>query len=273
MTRRIAHLTAGLGALALMGWAAASWTWSQSSTAAPAAPTAVASAPAAGAPTSQPSDRDGRPFRGAPAGERPFDGRGEAGNRRMGEWRRGSDFRPENFSEPTPEEWKEIEAFMASNSPERFKRLEDIGDDQRQQNVRNMFAARYRMLQDLKERDPEIYQIRLARMPIEDKVFELGWRLSRRQTEKPDEIKSQLRAQFRLLLKSQFDERALHLSRMQKRLATDQQRIDELVDANLSDLAEERLPRNLRPQNPMRRERPREDETPSTTSAAPAGDQ
>jgi hypothetical protein len=270
VTRPIAHLTAaaaGLAALALVAIAASPRpAWSQST---------VAAATAA-APTTQPqpsNDRDGRPLRGGPAGDRSFDGRNDGGARQRLEWRRGSDFRPENFSEPTPDEWKEIEAFMKSNSPERFKRLDDIGDDQRQQGVRNMFAARYRMLQDLKERDPEIYQIRLARMPIEDKVFELGWKLSRRQGEKPDDIKKELRQQFRVLLKSQFDERALHLRRMEKRLASDQQRIEEMVDANLNDLAEERMPRNLRPQAPLRRERPREEDTPNTTNATPTVDQ
>jgi hypothetical protein len=128
------------------------------------------------------------------------------------------------------------------------------------------------VLQDLKEQDPELYQIRVARMPIEDKVFELGWRLTRKLTDNPKETKDQLRAQLRLLIKSRLDERAIHVRRLEKRLKADEQRVDELVEANLSDIAEERLPRDLRPQLPPRRDRRGDEDTPNTTPATPAGD-
>jgi len=225
-------------------------------------------------------DRDGRsPFRGG-YGDRRYEGRGDGIRPPRMEWRRGSvpDGRPENFTEPTPEEWKEIEAFMKAHSPERLARLEDVGDDQRQQGVRNMFAARYRALQELKERDPQMYQIRIARMPIEDRAFDLSWKLTHNEKEvKPEELKAQLRAQLRLLVKSRLDERALRLQHMEKHLAEfrqtlkdDEQRIDELVDSNLADVAEDRLPRDLRPQLMPRRERPRTDDNATGTNAAPA---
>jgi len=273
--KRIARISAAMvGAMVFVAGAAVAWS---QSTPAPAPATQ---------PQQQSVDREGRSFR-APTGDRRFDGRagdGRSGDGRSGgdargdgmrpprmEWRRG-DMRPEDFTEPTPEEWKEIEAFMKTHSPERLQRLEDIGDDQRQQGVRNMFAARYRLLQDLKERDPEIYQIRLARMPIEDKATELGWKLMRRQSDKPDDTKSQFRAQIRLLLKSQFEERAIHLRRLEKRLKADEQRIDDIVESNMSDLAEERLPRSLRPIVPQqqRRDRRGDDDTPNTVPASPA---
>jgi hypothetical protein len=227
----------------------------------------------------QGGDREGRSgYRGY--GDRRFEGRGDGMRPPRMEWRRGSsipDGRPENFSEPTADEWKEIEAFMKTHSPERLARLEEVGDEQRQQGVRNMFAARYRALEELKQQDPEMYRIRVARMPIEDKVFDLGWKLTHaRPNEKPDENKAKLRSQLRLLVQSRLEERALRLRHLEKRLADerqklkdDEQRLEDLVNSNLSDIAEDRLPRDLRPQLTPRRERRNED-NPTDTNAAPA---
>jgi hypothetical protein len=270
--KRIAFIStaaaATVGAIVVMA-ASASTAWSQSTRPSGRA-TAAATAPA----TTQPQDRDGRsPFRGR------FDGRPGDGARQRMEWRRGglpNEPRPENFTEPTAEEWKEIEAFMKANSPERLQHLEDISED-RQQSVKNMFAARYRALQELKEQDPEMYQIRVARMPIEDKAFELSWKLThnRGKVAKTDDTKAQLRTQLRLLVTSRLDERALRLRHLEKHLADereklkeDEKHVDELVESNLADVAEDRIPRDLRPQLMPRRERPRDDG--SGVNASPA---
>jgi hypothetical protein len=215
-------------------------------------------------------ERDGRPgFRDAPGDRRFGDGTRWPGGR--GEWRRG-DARPEYFAPPTTDEWAKIEAFMKSHSPERLKRLEEIGDDERQQGVRSMFAARYRTMQDLKDRDPEIYQIRLARMPVEDQVFDLGWKVKHKQSTKADE--DQLRAQLRVLIKSRLQERAVHVRRAEQRLQEDEKRLDELVTANLKDIADDGIPRDLRPQNPMpgRRERRGDDDNATDVNATQTGD-
>jgi len=286
--KRIAFISAaavaGAGAMLILA-TTASTTWSQSTTR-PSNALAVAT------PTTQQRAGDPDPratYRGR------FDGRSGGGSSSSGggggdgmrarmEWRRnGGGFggfgepRPENFAEPTPEEWKDIEAFMKANSPERLARLDDIADDKRQQNVKNMFAARYRALQDLKEQDAEMYKIRVARMPVEDKVFELSWKLTHNRKEpKPDDLRNQLRGQLRLLVRSRLDERALRLRQLEKRLANertklkdDEGRVDELVESNLADIAADSLPRDLRPQLNPRRERPRDDNA-NDVNATPA---
>jgi hypothetical protein len=255
-------MTAGLGMTAVV-LCGGSLAWSQSAPA-PAAPSA--------APTTQPQQQPPQQLR--TFGERRYEGRGGVdGMRPPMEWRRrGGDGMRADYPEPTQEEWNEAEAFMKSHSPERLARLEEIGDDERQQNVRHMFWQRYRALQELKEQDPELYQIRLARMPVEDKVFELSWRLRHKQRDsKPEETKSQLRAQFRLLIKSRLDERALHVQRMERRLKQDEQRLDELVESNMADIQQENLPRDLRPPAfmPRRERRIDEDATNTAPSAQP----
>jgi hypothetical protein len=251
-----------LGAAVVAG-ACAATAWSQSTN--PAAPAA--------APTTQPQPPQSQP----PPGDR--DGRGEFRERRFddmrprggggqgpgrGEWSRDS------FADPDTDEWEKIKAFMKKHSPERLSRLEEIGDENRQQAVRNMFAARYRMLQELETRDPELHAIRLKRLPVEDKAFELSWRLMRKQADNPNEADKQLRAQLRELVKSRLQERALHIRHMEQRLKmeeqrmkAEEQRIEETVKANMDDLAEERLPRDLRPPQFGRRER-RDDESPGS---------
>jgi hypothetical protein len=259
--------------VAVVAGACAATAWSQATTK-PAPPAAPAPAPATQPQPQQaqpPGDRDGRgEFRDMR--ERRFGGGGDdmrpRGSGMGGGMGGGGEWRRDNFAEPGADEWEEIKLFMKSHSPERLGRLDEIGDDNRQQAVRNMFAARYRMLQELKERDPELYDIRLKRLPVEDKAFELSWRLMRKQADNPEEARKQLRAQLRELVKNRLQERALHIRHMEQRLKleeqrmkAEEQRIDETVDANMSDLAEERLPRDLRPPQFGRRDR-RDDENP-----------
>lgn len=241
------------------------------------------------APTTQqrPAEGDGQPSFRQP-GERRFgDGRGTGGfggpgaggagdgMRPRGEWRRGDFANPVGPGEPSEEEWKEITAFMKAHSPKRLERIDEIGDEQRQQGVRNMFAARYRAMQDLKERDPDLYKVRLERLPIEDEVFTLSWELAHSKTDKGDAERDKLRQLMRRLVKSRLDERTLRLKQAERRielererLKNDEQRIDALVEANLADIAAERLPRDLRPQlNPPRRDRRGDDNGPGDADA------
>jgi hypothetical protein len=247
--------------VAVVAGACAATAWSQSTN-----PTTPAAAP-----TTQPQPQQSQP----PPGDR--DGRGEFRERRFDDMRSrggggggGGEWRRDNFADPDTDEWEKIKAFMKKHSPERLRRLEEIGDENRQQAVRNMFAARYRMLQELETRDPELHAIRLKRLPVEDKAFELSWLLMRKQAENPKEADKQLRAQLRELVKSRLQERALHIRHMEQRLKmeeqrmkAEEQRIEETVKANMDDLAEERLPRDLRPPQFGRRER-RDDESPGS---------
>lgn len=238
-------------------------------------------------------EADGRP-RSRPSGERHFGNRrapaGFGGTVRggggAGEWRRGDhqpDFAPPNaHHEPTEQEWTDIAAFMKTHSPKRLERLEEIGDDKRQQNVRNMFAARYRAMEELKERNPELYQIRLNRMPIEDEVFALSWETAHSPNPTTSGERQKLRPLLRQLITSRLQERMLRLKQTEQRLALarqqlqeDEQRIEALVEENLADIADERLPRALRPQLTPPRPDPRngdEGASPDDAVSTPAAE-
>jgi hypothetical protein len=180
-----------------------------------------------------------------------------------GEWAR-PDARPDspNFVEASDEEWKDVEAFMREYSPKRFDRMKDIASDDRLTGVRNTMTARYRMLQDLKERDPELFQIRAERMKIEDDLFALRWDQS--QGERPGDVRAAQREGWRRMVKSSLKERALHLHRAEQKLAQtrqelkedeDDKRIEAAVDAKMKDLDDDRWPRDLRgPRKPPQSE-------------------
>jgi hypothetical protein len=237
--------------------------------------------PAPGTPGAQPQDDgDDRPSM------RRYEGRGYEGYGGGGyggymrpprmEWRRG-DLRPELFNEPTAEEWVQIETFMKQHSPRRLEQLGDVGDEQRLQGLRNMFAARYRAMQELKEHDPELYKVRAERMKAEDEAFRLSWDLTHDRSKAPDKDREVLRKQLRVLVESQLQEQALRLKRLETLLEQGRARlkenstpehIDAAVEGNLEDLAEDRLPRVLRPQS-QRRERRGEDDDRRETEERP----
>ena len=226
----------------------------------------------------QASPQNRSPFRSA-GGDRRFDGRGfgggggggDAGMRppRM-EWRRG-DARPDfpggggeqqDYQEPTSKEWEDVEAFMKKHSPRRLEKMDQI-DDERQQAVKRMLVTRYRNLQDLKDQDQELYDIRVDRMRIEDDVFGLGWDLNHPGNDKSEEVRKELRAKLRLLFKSGLQERAHRLKHWEKvleqhrkSLKEDEAKLDTAVDRYMADVQNENWPRFLRPLPPQRRQRP-----------------
>jgi hypothetical protein len=249
-------VTAGAFALS----AAATIAWSQSTPAS-----------AGGGATTRPQQSP-VPFR-TDGGERRLEGRGDGMRGFRGgneEWRRG-DARPDNpnFAEPSKEEWEDVRKFMDKYSPKRLARMEDIADDTRQQFVRNMAAARYRAIQEIKQRDEKLYEIRLKRMKIEDDVFALSW--DAKGADKPEKPRAELRSKLREMVLSSLEERKYHLQRAAERLKQSQkeiqedeqdQRIDAAVDAKMREMDDDRWPRDLRPPR-----RPREADE---VNAAPA---
>src|SRR5437763_460721 len=116
-----------------------------------------------------------RPDGSRPDGMRP----GDAMRRR--EWWRENG--PGAGAAPTtrsisPEEWQDIERFMTTRSPKRWAKFNEMPDDERKQRLGGFVVVRYRAMQELKQNDPAMFDIRLRRLPIEDEIFELGWQLN-----------------------------------------------------------------------------------------------
>src|SRR4029450_9738249 len=63
-------------------------------------------------------------------------------------------------------------AVARQNMPNRFKSFEAMPDDDRRKNMRKGFMyAMYRRIQDLKEEEPKLYDLRIPRLRLEDTIY------------------------------------------------------------------------------------------------------
>lgn len=165
---------------------------------------------------------------------------------REGGWRRGDAPRAAAAAASaaaapplTEEERREIEQFIRTHSPRRWQKLSDVADERKQRFV-EVARPRYRMLQRLRQDDPELYDIRMKRLPIEDSMFALGWELKRDDPKNEASVRQQLSQQIRLFVDSQFEERKLRLDRVRQRLRQQQEALDQdqaLLDRDVRDVA------------------------------------
>src|SRR5262245_57046071 len=130
----------------------------------------------------------------------------EESDRRPPGWRRdgGPTTRPIN-----DDDRRAVDAFMQKNSPKRFARIQDR-PDMRKEKLYEFLAFRLRMLDNLKQNEPGIYDLQMKRMPIEDEIFDLGWQL-RHDADNPDELRKKLRQQVRAMMDSRMEERRLRI--------------------------------------------------------------
>ncbi len=173
--------------------------------------------------------------------DRPRVGRMD-GQRPPGNWR---DRYSGVTTKPTSEELREVDEFMNENSPKRWSKIKDMPDD-RKSKLNGYVVQRYRMLQDLKQNEPAMYDLRVKRLKIEDEIFSLGWDLKNNKNEKSenfsaDATKKELKKKVRALADSRIDEHRLRLKQWQekmeqerKRLAEEQANVDQFVDSSVN---------------------------------------
>ena len=188
------------------------------------------------------SGRDDRPDRPQdPTPDRQGDGRDRSGP----EWRREyRGMRP--WEEITDEKWAAVERFMKAHSPERLKRLDEVPEERREM-IRRSIVRRFDSMQQAREREPEMYDLRLKRMRLEDEIFTLGLKL--KELVKPDAVektREQLREQVKALLENRLSERRLRLQQAEQRLQEErkglqreEEGLGEIVEKHLKWLVEE----------------------------------
>jgi hypothetical protein len=91
------------------------------------------------------------------------------GGRRMG----GG---PRRLAEPLPTdaEWGEISAFMKEHSPERLNAINSLPDGVRRDNLKILLNREYKNFQRIKVDQPEVGQLMIKRLDLEDRVFKLA---------------------------------------------------------------------------------------------------
>jgi len=207
----------------------------------------------ASTPTTAPSDPPLAPWqRPRLDGMRPDGGGRPEGMRGMrpggsGWWRENNN--PNTTTRPVnPEEWEYVDRFMNQWSPNRWAKFKEIPDEGRKQRLRGFVAQRYRAMQELRQNDPKVYDVRLQRLQIEDKIFDLGWKLNH-DADNVEQTRTALRAQLRLLIENRIQERTLRVAQLEGRLSTEKERLSEetthkekAIEASMTAIEKQRWP-------------------------------
>ena len=181
----------------------------------------------------------------------PMDGYGGGGYRR---WRGGGRWGMEIPSQ----EWELAAQFMEQHSPRRWRAYQSLPDERRQ-GVRRMIYVRYRNLQQLRGDDPELYDVRMRQLVMEDDIWRLVDELRASTSEEQREpIIQQIRQRVQETTALWLKEREHRLARqeavlqtMREDLATDRQNLEEIINERVSrEVERARLPENAHPEPP-----------------------
>jgi len=134
--------------------------------------------------------------------------------------RGGRGFGPRKDYKISDEEWVEIAKFMSANSPNLWAVYEKLPEKHRN-GARYNIARRYYSLRNLSDRDPQLYEIELKRVKIEDGIF--GVLADIRQTgdkepEAQKRLKQELRDKVEELWAVRMEDREVQLARIDRQL-------------------------------------------------------
>jgi hypothetical protein len=156
---------------------------------------------------SQANDRaDSRPVRRAPAGprgQRPFD------------------------QPVTPEEWAEVNEFMAQYMPWRIATVRQMPEGPAKERVKRLLAVRYHGLRLVQNRDVDSYEARLGQLKIEDQIYKLVSELPGADEQRKEQIHDQLRPEVSSLVDVDLNERQRRVDRLEQELRRQKKLLDQ----------------------------------------------
>ncbi len=127
--------------------------------------------------------------------------------------------------EPTEDEWADISRFMQQNCPRRWDAYQALHPNQ-QGRLKMVMANSYWTLQRLQRSDPQIYDLRMQRLPIEDEIFGLAHDMKA-----SDGPKEAMRAQMAKRLAEWFDIglkiQQLRVAQLESQLTSAKERLTE----------------------------------------------
>ena len=144
---------------------------------------------------------------------------------------------------PTDEEWQEASSLLLRYSPKRMAIVAALPDGPIKQRLRNFIYSRYLALVRVQDTFPQIFQLQLQRLTIEDNLFDLHHQF----LSASGSMKTSLRAQMRQEVQALFDnvqqDRQARINRMkmlvtemQTRQDADAQNRETLIDQQLRDV-------------------------------------
>ncbi len=132
---------------------------------------------------------------------------------------------------PTDEEWREAADFLQQYTPKRLAALNQLADGPLKQRVKNFIYGRYVAIMRAKENFPEIYQLQVKRLMIEDNIFATHRQMLAASTVARPAIRMQLKQQVAELFDNVQQERQVRIDRL-KQWANDLQHTKENDDQN-----------------------------------------
>jgi hypothetical protein len=164
---------------------------------------------------------------------------------------------------PTTSEWEDISAFMKEHSPERFKALSNLPEGRARTSLVALATRNYRNLLRMRNEQPDVAQLMMDRVELEDQIFKLANQLKSAKNQadrQSDTDKKLLQQKIGELLDMNIKERQLRISKLEKtlqneqtQLAEDSKNRDELIERRLHVFLDGRLdgsPQDNRDQKP-----------------------
>ncbi len=71
----------------------------------------------------------------------------------------------------TPDEWKSLETFMLTHSPNKWQMYSNLPDKPLKQTLRKQITQRYRNLQRIERNDPVRWKLEIEAIGLEDKIY------------------------------------------------------------------------------------------------------
>jgi len=133
-------------------------------------------------------------------------------------WRRqGGGWRPE-------EDWNEISGFMKEHSPKRWEAFQKLPPD-RQEQLKLVVSRRWRLMQWVKNSDPELYELQRTRWRVEDEVYGLTQDLKHALSTSEPAVREKLRAKIGEMVDLRTKERQIRINRWEKQIAQERDMI------------------------------------------------
>lgn len=142
--------------------------------------------------------------------------------------------------------WPQVIAFAQEHMPARYRAMtERLGDVKQVRPIRHALFTRYVELQRVRERDPQLYQLRVKQLHIEDAIFAetISGTTQSQSREQQSSGSSKREDLVRQAVEASLEEREYRLENLQasvneqrKRLAEDKANKDQLVQERSEEL-------------------------------------
>ncbi len=155
---------------------------------------------------------------------------------------------PGRGAQLTDEDVQDVMVFMRVHSPNRVRAMEGLPEDSSaRRGVMAFVVARYRALQAVKDEDPQLYDLNVKQVEIEDELY--GLLAPVRTVGDREKLRDRIRDAVKRQMETNLAEREHRLNRLresvqreERRLDSDRSQLDQLTDTRTNALIQEGTP-------------------------------